>query len=340
MPTAKGIPFTEQTPNTSSVTEINLNISSGLLTTKDESASASSSVIPGDRGILGAGDSFGAKVTYVTISTPGNATYFTDVSNSRAGKCAVANGGNNKCLLLGGNSTGTEIDFVHISQLVLASGYGGLTVARWGSGSASNGTGSRGLIAGDYTNAVETLDMVSIANGIDATFFGNLTNNGGGRHPGMTSNGTNNRAIRAGGANTSDVVVNHKDRLNFLTFEDSADNGNLSEAKRGVACTSNDTNETAAFLGGSTGTATQVAETSNITTDADSVNYGDMAGSNIFGANGATSNGVNGTAVVCGTVAATNTIVQFAITTGGTATDFGDLPDTGYNMATASNSQQ
>lgn len=118
-------------------------------------------------------------VSYSTIATTGNGTYFGDLTVARyvAGSCAsttrAITGGGYSVALAASQSV---MDYVTISTTGNYTNFGNLTVARYTLAGCSSST--RGLFGGGGSSAIgNVIDYITIATTGNATDFGDLTIN-------------------------------------------------------------------------------------------------------------------------------------------------------------------
>ena len=133
----------------------------------------------GDRGFTAGGWTSGPieEIEFVTISSPGNATDFGNLTDSRpyGSGCANATG---RALFWGFAENQPQIDYITTTSTSSASDFGDMQNNRSIGAAASSGT--RGLFFGGRRicptyNSYE-VDFVTIANTGNGTDFGNLTN--------------------------------------------------------------------------------------------------------------------------------------------------------------------
>ena len=130
----------------------------------------------GNRGIVGGGTAgaYCNTIDQITISTPGNATDFGDLTITRNSLSATSNGV--KGVFAGGYQSiyCNTIDQITISTPGNATDFGDLTAARRGIGATSNGV--KGVFAGGYSyNYCNIIEQITISTPGNATDFGDLT---------------------------------------------------------------------------------------------------------------------------------------------------------------------
>ena len=123
-----------------------------------------------------AGDNFSNVMSYSTIATLGNATFFGDLTRKRNsnGACSSSTRG----CIGGGYDFGSlaGIDYVTIASTGNATSFGNLTVSRFTL--AGCGSSTRGLFGGGGSSAIgNVIDYITIASTGNATDFGDLTIN-------------------------------------------------------------------------------------------------------------------------------------------------------------------
>ena len=143
-----------------------------------------------DRGVIGGGwtpSTYSDVISYITITSTGNASDFGDLTVTRYGVQGVSNATGGRGVFAGGvNSSGTRVntmDYVTIGSTGNATDFGDLSVARnlGGNTGASNGTNQRGLFFGGDTPAYsDVIDYITIDSAGNATDFGNLIAAGNG----------------------------------------------------------------------------------------------------------------------------------------------------------------
>ena len=147
-------------------------------------------------------------MSYVAISTLGNAVDFGNMTNSRLGGIGTAS--NNTRLVMAGGSNNyptslNTMDYITVASTGNATDYGDLTTACRYKGGVSNGT--RGVYAGGYEagsdpGAVASIDYRDVASTGNCSDFGDLSAAGqAGQH---WSNGT--RAIIASVGGNTNVI--------------------------------------------------------------------------------------------------------------------------------------
>lgn len=154
--------------------------------TVDTYLSAATSNGTGDRAINGGGNIAGPGltniITYVNVSSDGDAANHGELDTARQELTAASNATNDRAVYAGGY-TGVMvnvIDYVTISTGGTASPFGGLNAALvWASG-VSDGVGERAVFAGGYdgegsSGLYTAIDYITISAGTgDATNFGDL----------------------------------------------------------------------------------------------------------------------------------------------------------------------
>ena len=150
-----------------------------------------------DRGISGGGIQDGGtphlnEIDYWTISTPGNASDFGNLTNIRMNMATASNDTDNRGLFMAGSYAGSYsdvIDYITINTTGNATDFGDMDGADmgYGAGSArghpgggSSGLGQKGMIAGGYTsvsgvsNWYDDIRYVTISTPGNGTLFGDL----------------------------------------------------------------------------------------------------------------------------------------------------------------------
>jgi hypothetical protein len=197
-----------------------------------------------NRGIIGGGDTNETNVTniidYITISTPGNATDFGDLTLARMYLSATSNGALERGVFGGGYKSGAPvevniIDYITISSTGNATDFGDLTMKIYGLAATSNGSNGRGVFGGGQFDGTDynVISYISINSTGNATDFGDLT--AVRKFLSATSNGTNQRGVFGGGDATTNVI-------GYITINstgNATDFGDLTEARRFLSATSN-----------------------------------------------------------------------------------------------------
>jgi len=274
----------------------------------------------GGRGIFGAGFDGSSNVntiSFVTISSTGNASDFGDLTQTRygPGSCSSSTKG-----VFGGGYTPTltnTIDYITIPSTGDAVDFGDLTVSRRSLAGASNST--RGLFAGGAAPAnSNTIDFITIPTLGDAIDFGNLTS----ARSALSGCSSPTRGIFAGGAPSSDVI----DFITIATTGDATDFGDLSTARTGLSAVSSNTR--GVFAGGNP-TSTNVIDFITISTLGDATDFGDLTLDRRQLSSSGASNSIRG--VFAGgrqspsPATNTNLMDYITIASTGDAKDFGDL---------------
>ena len=267
----------------------------------------------GDRGVFTGGAALNGTIDYISISTPGNATDFGDMSTNRYTGDSCSNGSR------GVNAGGSDspwnnvntMDYITFASPSNATDFGDLSVARNFNGACSDGT--YGVWAGgDNLSSKNTIDYVTISVTGNATDFGNLTNSR--NTVGGLADAT--RGVFAGANPAGDVI----DYITVATTGNATDFGNLTHAKNGVSGCSSTTR--GLFNGYPQGSNNDVGvDYITIQTTGNATDFGDLT--NDFSCS-STSDTV--TAVFAGSNTGDNTIIsKVTIATTSNGTDFGDL---------------
>ena len=192
----------------------------------------------GDRGLMagGEGSNNGTSVnviSYIDITTPGNATDFGDLTSTREQCGGLSN--QTTGVFIGGFSDASRLasmDYVTISTTGNAQDFGDLTAAKSGThGTCSNGT--KGIIGGgrsaggypaSFTNDIE---IITVATPGNATDFGDLNHNG--MH--MTAFADTTRGVIAGGYTTVSAGDDGIDYITIASAGNATNFGDLSEGR-------------------------------------------------------------------------------------------------------------
>ena len=230
------------------------------------------------RAVFSQGGNYGSPVynniDFVTISSTGDATDFGDANDS-AREVTSAGSNHTRGLTAGGynDDTGSNLDRI-----------GAITFSTTGNaqdfGNLINGvrepfdgiisTGIRGFNCGGVSPSfTETINMITIPTFGDAVDFGDLIQVG--RQGGAVGNST--RGFLLGNSGPSDTHTTEIQKLNLITGGNAVQTGDcvvtrsqvgVSDPTRGVTC------------GGSTPTSTNTIEYISLSTEGDSVDFGDL----------------------------------------------------------------
>ena len=245
-----------------------------------------------DRGVFGGGstntsawDGYDVNtIDYITISSPGNAQDFGDLTIARDGLTATSNGTNNRGVFGGGdknlNSYVKTIDYITILTPSNAQNFGNLTVAKEHLAATSNGTNNRGVFGGGWDNnkIFSTIDYITISTPSNATNFGDLTV--ARHHLAATSNATKDRGVFGGGFNSGNNISTI-DYITISTPGNAQNFGNLSVARDGLTATSNGINDRGVFGGGggANGNIFSTIDYITISSLGNAQNFGNLTGS-------------------------------------------------------------
>ncbi len=304
-------------------------------------SAASGSVTPAaPRGLFGGGEVSGNSnvISYITISSVGNAADFGDLTASRPELSACSS--STRGVFGGGNTAGASssgwtniIDYVTIASIGNATDFGDLTVSRQGLAASSNST--RGIFFGGNTADGEgtpiwknVIDYITIASAGNATDFGDLTTERG--RSGACASST--RALVAGGEplTVSIFYVTISSTGNASSF------GSLTGTnKYFLTGCSSDTR--GVFAGGSLQSgSTNIIDYVTISSTGNATDFGDLTISR--GGLAGCSSLIRGV-FAGGTTAGIkqNVIDYISISSTGNATDFGDLLNNTVYLAACSN---
>lgn len=257
---------------------------------------------------------FGASVlTYVNISSTGNALNFGTSTTSRGALAAFSS--TTRGLWSGGYQGSAPnswniIDYVTIASEGNAIDFGDLTVSRYFPAGCSSST--RGLTGGGFSTFTNTIDYVQIATIGNALDFGDLTS-------ARSTNSSTSSATRGvwGGGQLSNII----DYVTIASLGNAVTFGNLTTvAGQSAGCSS----PTRGIFGGrSTPTAINVIDYITFASTGNAVYFGDLTQARAGAAacsssiRGVFAGGINGSNV--------NTIDYITIASIGNAQDFGDL---------------
>lgn len=244
------------------------------------------------------------------------------------GTLAIVGGGGNPSDL-------ASIETFDISTLGGTTSFGDLTLARRNMGAISNAV--RGVFTGgnQTITGVNVIDFVIISSAAAATDFGDLTRER--RFTDAVSNGTSDTGrIIAGGSGPS----GSNDTITISTEANATGFGGLTGVREFHTTASNGVNDRGLVAGGRTSGAAMVNTIQYITISngSGSTDWGDLSSKKRF--TGGTSNDTNNKAVFAGGLtdaAATISVIdKREISTGVTASFFGDLLSIHYGMAACS----
>ena len=287
---------------------------------------------PGARGVISESHSstIGA-LTYINISSTGNAISFGNLSTNRysaAGLGSRTRGVFGSGYIPSPSSSLCVIDFVTISSTGNATLFGELSYKNYVPASFSNET--RGIWAGGFNfpagGQQNDVSYVTIASTGDAQDFGDLIT--AGNSPRGFASPT--RGVLGGGQTPTKL-----NRIEFVTIATTGaaqDFGELEQAIAGVAGASSPVR--GLFGGGYTPTVLNTIQYVTIATTGNSANFGDLT--QVGRQGGATSDSRR--AVFCGrfTPSVSNVIDYVQIVTEGNAVDFGDTTSGTQASATSS----
>jgi hypothetical protein len=288
---------------------------------KERYKKARANEIRGNRGFWSAG----AVVSYINVSSAGDAVDFGDMSQDKSNKGGIATP--TRVIFGGGYTSPAGKKLEHFTPTSLGNGadFGDLSTTRslYG-GAASNHI--RGIFMGGEGPApghakVNVIDYITIASLGDASDFGDLTSAryGGG---GIASS---TRVCLGGGftGSNSDVI----DYGTIASTGDFADFGDLTSVRRGCPG-ANSTTRGLIFKGADASSPEpdqKFIDYFEIATTGNASDFGDATVLGRYG--GALSNNIRGVSAG-GADPSTNTIDYVTITTAGNAADFGDLLST------------
>lgn len=292
----------------------------------------------GARGLIMGGETPGptnvTTISYITISSTGNAIVFGDLTLARRGFNNSALASSTRGIIAGGFVTPTPtltasniIDYVTISSTGDAIDFGDKTLPGYYWAAVSNST--RGIWGGGYApmtpTTVNTLEYITIASTGDAKDFGDLTRF-------SRSLGTVNSPTRGVFAGGSGPIVNTIDFVTISTLGDARDFGDLSIA---TALTSGTCNATrGVFAGGATPSNIKVINYITISTLGNAVRFGDLTQETFYSSSMSSSTrGVYAQA----SHSYQNTIEYITISTQGNGVDFGDNTELSVSGSGCSN---
>ena len=212
------------------------------------------------------------EISYITITSAGNAIDFGDISTARYQFGATSNGTNERGIFYGNAASISAIDYITISSAGNSADFGDVysSISMRGSG-CSNGTNERGVFAAGFRVGPATvfIDYITISSLGDAADFGDLTV-GRSTVSGM-SNGTSDRGVFAGGG-SSDVI----DYITISSLGDAADFGDCVNSGSGQQRGGTDSaTDNIGVYGGGYSTATKTIETITISSAGNATHFGD-----------------------------------------------------------------
>jgi len=259
-------------------------------------------------------------ITYINISTTGNAQFFGYLTLARSCLTATSNGANNRGIFIAGSATGytpyyNTIDYVTISSAGNATDFGDTTTELNYFTATSNNTNNRGIIVRkDFYN------YVTISTAANASTYGSLTVLRS--SSASFSNGTNNRGLIYAG-NYSSTRYNTIDYYTITSTSNASDFGDATVARNGLVGFSNLTNNRGIAAGGYNGTVSvNTIDYVTISSTGNAIDFGDL----LYTGSGASSmsNGLGNIGVIGG-INLSNIINYVMITSLGNACAFGEL---------------
>ena len=294
-------------------------------------AAAPASAGTGHRGLFAGGQgntpALGTVVNiieYVTISSLGNSTDFSDLQSGHNEFTPMGCSSSTRGIFSGGGNPvrSNVIDFVTFSSTGDAQDFGDLTVAR--SEFVAFSSATRGIAAGGSPgpSVTNVIDYITIASTGNAQDFGDVTSTAKEQLSGSCSS---TRGVFGGGSNGVSAV-NVIEYITISTQGNSVNFGTLSTQKGQMGSCSNSTR--AIFAGGSS--LTNVIEFLTIATTGNTQDFGDLTldRTNATGAFSSPTRGVFGGGVNPGP-GRINIIDYITIASTGNAQDFGDLTGAG-----------
>ena len=271
------------------------------------------------------GSAYIKNIDYFNVDTTGNGADFGDMQNISGWLGALADrtrgiiladgsggGGEDNCSYVTISSTGDSVTFGNLTQS--KNYFGGLA------------SSTRGVRGGGYGPvAINTIDYCTIQSTGDFRDFGDLT---GASITGKLTHGSGisspTRGVWGGGAyyNPSAIVLNNIDYITISTLGNSADFGDLSQARKAVSGCANSVR--GIWSGGYTPTYVNTMDYATISTMGNALDFGDSTwtGSYKSGASSPTRGTWSGGRIPAGRE---NRIDYTQIMTTGNAADFGDL---------------
>jgi len=303
----------------------------------------------GDTGVFAGGYDGSQRsdvMDYVSISNTGNAQDFGNLIQDRHQLAGMSNGSSDRGVFVGGytgfvDSGSNIMDYITISSTSNAKDFGDAPISLARLSATSNGTNDRGIVAGGVTGLLTSISYLNVIGYVtisstppaDASDFGDLTQQR--QYPSATSNGTNDRAVFAGGWYSSNQNI--IDYITITSAGNASDFGDLTNDRQQTGATSNGTNDRAVFAGGNTTTQVNIIDYITITSAGNASDFGDLSTARELLS--ATSDGTNDNGLFAGgdTGSVSNIIDYIVITSLGDASDFGDLSVSRSMLAATSN---
>ena len=288
----------------------------------------------GTRGLMagGANPGYSDVIDYINISTTGDAIDFGNLLNAQymLSGCASRTRGLFHGFQGSPNTRDNVIEYVTISTTGNAADFGDLTVISSSGGQCWGSSGTRALMALGWeftpsSNAVNTVEYVTIASTGNSNNFGDLTQNWA-KPSGALASPTR-WCISGGGTN----VINY---MTISTTGNAADFGDLTDGTREEGTGASNAVR-GLFCGGSGPGNNNTTDYITMATLGNALDFGDLVNQTELGAAAASS-----TRVTVGggtTPSKINNIDYFTIATTGNAVDFGDRTVTGYGAGSCSN---
>lgn len=208
-----------------------------------------------DRGIIAGGFSVGMStyryniISYITISTTGNAGDFGDLSAGRSYIGATSNGTDDRGVFAGGEESGGEtnvIEYITITSAGNASDFGDLNNPKKGVGATSNGTDEAGIFGGGINSStgeisadIEKITISTTGNASADDIWFNQHENDTRCYVAGFSNGQGDRGMFAGGRATATAEINNISYITVSTRGGGADFGDLTN-KADLPCATSD----------------------------------------------------------------------------------------------------
>ena len=283
------------------------------------------------RGVFAAGYSGHAEadtdiMTYIQVSTLGNAIDFGTLNGNSQGSRRAGCSNGTRGLAGGGTPNSTHIDYLTIAVGGGSQDFGDLTVGRYATSSCSSST--RGVWMAGYQHpagAKNEIDYVEIATLGNALDFGDTTSS----TLGITAASSTTRGFCFGLGSTSYPYGKGIDMITFASKGNAIDFG---ECQNGIKYAAAGSDSTRAVMGGRQGPATayggEVMQRFDLASGGNAVNFGNLTVSRESGSGAVT----NGTRAVFGggfsaptTADIVETIDYTVIQSSGNALDFGNM---------------
>ena len=214
-------------------------------------------------------------IEYITIATTGNTKDFGD--RTTVGRAVAAVSSETRVCMAGGNSPHTDtIDYITTASVGNATDFGNLGGQRTSMCNSAAST-TRGVFAGGYqgspvSDAVNTIEYITIASTGNATNFGDLTHKARDSYGGTVSSNTRGCIAQA---TATPALTNTIDYVTIASTGNAADFGDLTVAKDQFGSCSNSIR--GVFIGGRTPTYINSMDYIIVATTGNATDFGDVS---------------------------------------------------------------